>query len=287
MLARLLARWDVPAVVVPASEVEYDVHEPGTINVALSQSGETADVLRAVDHFRSDPLLAITNVPHSTLARRADALVELGIGPEIGVAATKTFSAQVVTGVAVLLSGLVAHHRLSPGAARPLVRQLCHVPQQLGTAHELAGARCEHVALGVRDATGFLFVARGPAVPYASEGALKLKELTYRWAEHHPAGELKHGPIALLEKGTPVVVVDDGHPKLGGNIAEVRARGARVITIGGPESSLPYRLDRATPAPWGPLAAVVVLQHFARCLALQLGRDVDKPRNLAKSVTVE
>jgi len=134
-------------------------------------------------------------------------------------------------------------------------------------------------------AEGFIFVARGSGLPYAAEGALKLKELAYRWAEYYPAGELKHGPLALVTSGTPVVVIDDGGAKLAANVSEIRARGGDVITIGAAGTTVPAVI--ATTAPWGPLAATVPLQILARTLALALGRDVDKPRNLAKSVTVE
>jgi glucosamine--fructose-6-phosphate aminotransferase (isomerizing) len=123
---------------------------------------------------------------------------------------------------------------------------------------------------------------------YAAEGALKLKELSYRWAEHQPAGELKHGPLALVDAGTPVFVVDDGDPRLDVDIAEVRARGGRVLRIGERTlrvGGMPLHLPRRGPS-WGPLETVVPLQMFARELALRLHRDVDKPRNLAKSVTV-
>jgi glucosamine--fructose-6-phosphate aminotransferase (isomerizing) len=287
VLARLLAEWGVPATLGPASELDSVVSEPGALTIALSQSGETADVLRALDRAADGPLLALTNVAHSTLGRRADALLELGAGPEIGVAATKTFTAQVVTGSAVLLSGLVASGRLPILRSWRLVAQMRQLAAQLSVADELARARCRDTARAIAGAPGYLLIGRGRAVPYVTEGALKLKELTYRWAEAHPAGELKHGPIALIEQGTPVVVVDDGNPKLAGNIAEVRARQAEVLTVGGPDSALPYRLDEPTGAVWGPLPAAVVLQHLAREVALQLGRDVDKPRNLAKSVTVE
>jgi glucosamine--fructose-6-phosphate aminotransferase (isomerizing) len=134
-------------------------------------------------------------------------------------------------------------------------------------------------------APGFIFIARGTGLPYAAEGALKLKELTYQWAEHYPAGELKHGPLALVGTNTPVVVIENADRRLAGNVAEVRARGGQIISIGGPGSVLPVVDDPL--ALWGPLAAVVPMQILARQLALALGRDVDKPRNLAKSVTVE
>jgi glucosamine--fructose-6-phosphate aminotransferase (isomerizing) len=288
VLARVLARSGVPATLAPASEIDDVVLEPGTLTVALSQSGETADVLRALDrnHERA-PVLALTNAPHSTLARAADAVVDLDCGPEIGVAATKTFTAQVVAGTAVLLSGLVHGGRLDHAPAAASAVELAAVPEQLAEAHLTAAATVPAAVEELVDASGFLFIGRGAAVPYAAEGCLKLKEITYRWAECQPAGELKHGPIALLERGTPVVVVDDGHPKLAGNTAEVRARGAHVVTVGGPGSTLPYRTGGPTTAPWGPVAAAVLLQHLAREVGVRLGRDVDKPRNLAKSVTVE
>jgi glucosamine--fructose-6-phosphate aminotransferase (isomerizing) len=288
VLNQLLAAHGIAGSLSPASESEGAVLESGTLLVALSQSGETADVLRALEVSSDDRVvLALTNVGSSTLGRTADASVELGVGPEIGVAATKTFTAQVVAGAAVMISGLVYARRISPVTAGHLTDRLRALPQLLAEADELARNHVADVVASATDATGFLFVGRGTAVPYASEGALKLKEITYRWAECQPAGELKHGPIALIDRGTPVVVIDDGHPKLAANISEMRARHAHVITIGGPESSMPYRLGSPDGAPWGPLASVVVLQHLARELAVALGRDVDKPRNLAKSVTVE
>jgi glucosamine--fructose-6-phosphate aminotransferase (isomerizing) len=285
---RVLGRFGVAGMIAPASELEDAVLEPETLTIALSQSGETADVLRALEVTRGrSPVLAVTNVPSSTLGRSADAVVPLGIGPEIGVAATKTFTAQVLVGTAVMLSGLVYARRVDAATAGVLVERLRAVPAQIADADRLAGDHAEGVVQSFRDAPGYLFVGRGAAVPYAAEGALKLKEITYRWTECQPAGELKHGPIALIDEGTPVVVVDDGHPKLPSNIAEMQSRGACVIGVGGPGSVLPYREGLAEQVPWGPLASVVALQHLARRLALELGRDVDKPRNLAKSVTVE
>ncbi len=286
VLARLLARWGVPTVVAPASELDGTAAGPGFLDIALSQSGETADVLRALEG-RSSRLLAITNAAHSTLARSADAVVELGVGPEIGVAATKTFSAQVAVGASILLSAMVSSGRLPMLPARALADRFRQLPAQLVGADQLARAVCPELAGSLAESPGFLFLGRGAAVPYAAEGALKLKELTYRWAEQQPAGELKHGPIALVDHGTPAVVVDDGNAKLPANVAEIRARGARVISVGGLDSVLPYRCEDAEADPWGPLPAVVALQHLARELALALDRDVDKPRNLAKSVTVE
>jgi glutamine---fructose-6-phosphate transaminase (isomerizing) len=269
-----------------ASEAADEIVEPGTLCLSISQSGETADVLRALDaRSTDDPVLALTNNPHSTLARRADAFVTCAAGPEIGVAATKTFVCQVIAGAALMISALVATKRVSTKFAAHLVDDLRRLPDQLAAAGTAAKCLVPPITEELSSASGFLFIARGTGLPYAAEGALKLKELTYRWAEHYPAGELKHGPLALVGDGTPVVVVDNGDPKLPANVAEVAARGGRVVSIGPAGSTIP--LDNTVVGPWGPLASVVPMQILARTLALSRGNDVDKPRNLAKSVTVE
>lgn len=275
----------IPVTTVVASEAATEIPEPGQLCLAMSQSGETADVLRALEFRGGAPVLALTNNTHSTLARLADATVGCSAGPEIGVAATKTFLAQVITGVALMISALVASNRLSSAEAAGLVDEMRRMPDQLAAAYAQARRAVPRLVDELVAADGFVFIARGGSLPYAAEGALKLKELTYLWAEHCPAGELKHGPLALISPGTPVVVVDNGEPKLAGNIAEVNARGARVVTIGPPGSTIPIESIRG--AAWGPVAATLPLQVLARDLAAALGRDVDKPRNLAKSVTVE
>lgn len=287
----------VPTDIVVASEVDHVVLAPGTLVVAISQSGETADVLRALDRLdERHPVLALTNNVHSSLARRADAVLDCHAGPEVGVAATKTFTAQVLVGVTAVVSALVASGRLEASRAAALVDELAELPERMATAAAVAADRVPLLATTVRDAPGFLFLGRGPGLPYAAEGALKLEVLSYRWAEAFPAGELKHGPLALVDEGTPVVVVDHGDPRLQWAVAEVRARGGFVVTVGGEGTDLPAlpgRTDAAdlawgrSTAPWGPIEAVVPLQMLARELALQLGCDVDKPRNLAKWVTVE
>lgn len=291
VIAGVLRMGGVPVVTSVASESTARVSESGTLTIAMSQSGETADVLRAVELAASDPaftLLSLTNNPHSTLARVADATLLCAAGPEIGVAATKTFTTQVLAGTMLALSGLVASGRLGRVAALALVAELRGVPERLAAASATANQLVPDLVAEVVGATGFLYLARGPGLPYAAEGALKLAELTYRWAQAYPSGELKHGPLALVEQGTPVVVVDDGDPRVALGIAEVRARGARVITIGGPGSTVPVTIPHdEPPPPWGPVETVVPLQVLARTLGLALGRDVDKPRNLAKSVTVE
>jgi glutamine---fructose-6-phosphate transaminase (isomerizing) len=278
----------LPTELVVASEHEdQQVPERGTLTVAFSQSGETADVLAAL-RSPSGPVLAVVNAPHSSLARSADALLDCMAGPEIGVAATKTFTNQVLAGVAFALASGHRTGRLDPDALESLLARLRETPQRLEATNLAAAPVAEVVSTLLAEAPGFLFVSRGSGLPYAAEGALKLKEITYRWAESCPAGELKHGPIALIDKSTPVVVVAGGTPaKLEANLAEIQARGGRLVRVGAePRATFPLP-ELGNEPPWGPLESVVALQHLARSLAVHLGRDVDKPRNLAKSVTVE
>jgi glucosamine--fructose-6-phosphate aminotransferase (isomerizing) len=276
----------IPVRLSVASEAAGEVTEPRTLCLAISQSGETADVLSALLSLGGDqPVLALTNNDHSTLARRSDAVLSCAAGPEIGVAATKTFVCQVIAGAAVMISALVAMGRLPEAAAAVLVDDLRALPDRLAAAGTVAKSRVPTLAEELSSASGFLFISRGSGIPYAAEGALKLKELTYRWAEHYPAGELKHGPLALVDEGTPVVVVDNGDPKLLANIAEVSARGGRILRIGALGTTIPVLQSHRSP--WGPLESVIPMQILARTIGVALGKDVDKPRNLAKSVTVE
>src|SRR6266545_5639557 len=267
-----------PTELVVASEHD-GVLEPGTLTVAFSQSGETADVLAAVRRY-GGPVLAVTNTPHSSLARMADATIDCMAGPEVGVAASKTFTTQVLAGSVFAIAAARAAGRAGDADAESLLETLAAVPGGLQRAHELSRPVAEVVADLVTPAPGFLFVSRGAGLPYAAEGALKLKELTYRWAEAYPAGELKHGPIALIDPGTPVFLIEGGHAaKLESNVAEMRARGAKVLRVGSSEEAT-FPVVGAAGSPWGPLESVVALQHVARALAIRLGRDVDKPRNL-------
>lgn len=285
----------LPFTAIEASELGATVTTQGSLAVVLSQSGETADVLRALEelHARGHQVLALTNNPDSALARRAEAVMLCQAGPEIGVAATKTFVAQVVGGTAVLLSMLGHTGKVDELSSQRLVRELDRLPEALAQAIGASRRVVPSLVQRFTDASGFIFLGRGPGRVLADEGALKLKELTYRWAESHAAGELKHGPLALVESGTPVLVIDDGTARTMSTIAEVRARGGHVITIGTHEADIaaiadddPHSAVRGVP--WlGPVESVVALQVFARELAIALGRDVDKPRNLAKSVTVE
>ncbi len=278
----------LPAETVIASEFDEHVDprgDDGLLTIAISQSGETSDVLRALEDVTA-PVLAITNRPQSSLARRAHAVLESSAGPEIGVAATKTFTTQVVTGAALALSFAAASGALPTSTVARHGLQLGCLPGRLEAAHAASFPVATALAEELAEARSFFFVSRGAGMPFAAEGALKLKEITYRNAEAIPAGEFKHGPIALIEQGTPVLVLENGDPaRLAGATAELAARGARIIRVGtGATDAFPV-LSGPT-VPWGPLEAVLPFQHLARCLAVTFGRDADKPRNLAKSVTV-
>jgi glucosamine--fructose-6-phosphate aminotransferase (isomerizing) len=278
----------LPAETVVASEYDELVapgSSDGVLTIAISQSGETSDVLNALEDVRG-PVLAITNRPHSSLARRSDAVLEASAGPEIGVAATKTFTTQVVAGAALAIAHAAATRALSGKAVAQHGLGLGLLPGRLEAAHATAFPVAVALAEELAEAPSFFFVSRGAGLPYAAEGALKLKEITYRNAEVIPAGEFKHGPIALIEQGTPVLMLESGNPsRLAGAAAELASRGARIIRLGsGREDTFPV-LSGPAPA-WGPLESVVAFQHLARCIAVCLGRDADKPRNLAKSVTV-
>jgi glucosamine--fructose-6-phosphate aminotransferase (isomerizing) len=282
--ARMISRLaGLPAHVVPASE-----HSPAgdELTVAFSQSGETADLLAAHADGGPGPWLAVTNNPHSTLARRSDGVFDLGCGPELAVAATKSFTAQVVAGAALALALAAARDRR---AVAEWERVLLGIPDRLAATDAMARPVAEELAKAFAHQPGWVFISRGAGVPYAQEGALKLKELAYRWTEALPAGELKHGPIALVTAGVPVVSVTAAPAdRLAVNARELAARGARIITVGGAgqDAVLPAVLPTREP-PWGPLESVVALQHLAREVTVELGHDVDRPRNLAKSVTVE
>jgi glucosamine--fructose-6-phosphate aminotransferase (isomerizing) len=289
VVARTFGRLSgLPAETVVASEYDELVapgSAEGVLTVAVSQSGETSDVLHALEDVRG-PVLALTNRPHSSLARRSDAVVECSAGPEIGVAATKTFTTQVVAGAALAIAHAAATGSLTSKAVAQHGLRLGALPGRLEAVHTTAFPVAVALAEELAEARSFFFVSRGAGLPYAAEGALKLKEITYRNAEAIPAGEFKHGPIALIEQGTPILLLESGDPaRLAGAAAELASRGARVIRIGSGSSDTFPVLSGPAPA-WGPLESVVAFQHLARCLAVVLGRDADKPRNLAKSVTV-
>jgi glutamine---fructose-6-phosphate transaminase (isomerizing) len=293
----------IPVEVEMASEFRYrdPVLDRDTLVVAISQSGETADTLEAVRHAREQKarVLAVCNANGAQIPRESDAVLYTRAGPEIGVAATKTFLAQIAATqlVGLALAGAkgtkygdeVAREFDALESMPPLIERVLDVVEPVRSlARDIAGSKA------------VLFLGRHVGYPVALEGALKLKELAYMHAEGFPAGELKHGPIALIEDDLPVVVVMPSprgrqvlHAKLLSNIQEIRARGARTIVIAeeGDTAVRPYahHLIEVPPTPTllSPLVTTVPLQVLAAEIAQARGYDVDKPRNLAKSVTVE
>jgi glucosamine--fructose-6-phosphate aminotransferase (isomerizing) len=293
----------VPCEVELASEFRYrdPILTLRTLVVAVSQSGETMDTLMAVRHAREQgaKVLAICNTNGSTIPRESDAVLYTRAGPEIAVASTKAFLTQVVACYLVALWFGQLRGTKWGDEVTSVVRELADVAgkveQVLATMEPV-----RELARSLRDESTVLFLGRHVGYPVALEGALKLKELAYMHAEGFAAGELKHGPIALVEPGLPVVVVVPSprgrsvlHDKIVSNIQEIRARGARTIVVAeeGDEAVVPYadHLVRvpATPVLLQPLVTTVPLQVFACELATARGHEVDQPRNLAKSVTVE
>ena len=300
-----LEQWArVPVDVELAHEFRYrdPVLSPDTLVVSISQSGETMDTLMAVKYAREQgaKTVSICNTQGATIPRESDAIVYTHAGPEVAVASTKAFVAQITA--LYLLALHIAGLRGTLGADEIAVqaRELEAVPEKI--AHILATEqeRIEQLAHWMGDTRSVLFLGRHVGYPIALEGALKLKEISYIHAEGFAAGELKHGPIALIEPGQPVFVIVPSprgsavlHPKVVSNIEEIKARGARVIAIAeeGDVAVLPsadevLRIPLAGPL-FEPLLAVVPLHIFAMGLATAKGLDVDQPRNLAKSVTVE
>jgi glutamine---fructose-6-phosphate transaminase (isomerizing) len=293
----------LPVEVELASEFRYrdPVLDRDTLVVAVSQSGETADTLEAVRHARKQKarVLSICNTNGAQIPRESDAVLYTRAGPEVGVAATKTFLTQVAASYLVGLAlAQVQGKKYEDEVAREF-ETLAAMPDLIAQALSTVEPVRE-LARELADAKAVLFLGRHVGYPVALEGALKLKELAYMHAEGFAAGELKHGPIALIEDGLPVVVVVPSprgrsvlHDKLLSNIAEIRARGARTIVVAeeGDEAVAPlaHQLIEVprTPTLLAPLVATVPLQVFAAELAQARGYDVDKPRNLAKSVTVE
>ncbi|HZE01765.1 MAG TPA: glutamine--fructose-6-phosphate transaminase (isomerizing) [Pseudonocardiaceae bacterium] len=293
----------LPVEVDLASEFRYrdPVLDRSTLVVAISQSGETMDTLEAVRHAKDQKarVLAICNTNGAQIPRESDAVLYTHAGPEIGVAATKTFLAQIV---ANFLVGLAVAQARGTKYSDEVAREFAELEAMPAAVTQVLSTVGQVRELGreLADAKVVLFLGRHVGFPVALEGALKLKELAYMHAEGFAAGELKHGPIALLEPGLPVVVVMPSpkgravlHAKLLSNIQEIRARGARTIVIAeeGDETVRPYASHLlevpAVPTLLQPLVSTVPLQVLAAEIARQRGYDVDRPRNLAKSVTVE
>ncbi|MFL6239915.1 MAG: glutamine--fructose-6-phosphate transaminase (isomerizing) [Actinomycetes bacterium] len=295
-----IERWTrLPCQVEMASEFRYrdPVLNRRTLVIAISQSGETADTIEAVRHARSQRawVLAVCNTVNSSIPRESDAALYTRAGPEVGVAATKTVVTQMTAlyVVALYLAQLRGTRDADEVAAH--IADLQEIPALMAeTLTRMDAVR--KIATDIAESPGVLFIGRHVGYPIALEGALKLKELAYVHAEGYPAGELKHGPIALIEDGTPVVVVAPRHAlraKLVNNIQEVRARGARTIVIAtdGDDVVTPYA-DEVVYVPdtkslYTPLLTIIATQVLAAEFALARGLDIDRPRNLAKSVTVE
>jgi glucosamine--fructose-6-phosphate aminotransferase (isomerizing) len=298
----LIEDWArVPVHVEVASEYRYRtcLAGPGDLVLGITQSGETADTLAAmrVARERGAHVVAVTNIMGSQATRDSDGVLYTRAGLEIGVAATKTHTAQVMALSLLALKLGRLRWALTPAGALDLADELRRIPDVLeGYLASPAPGQVMEAAAAYADRPFFLYLGRHVGVPVCFEGALKLKEISYIPTEAYPAGEMKHGPIALLDEGSPVVVVaTDGHvfDKVVSNIQEVRARGARVIAVAteGNEEIERHADDvlwaPRTPALLSPITSVVPLQLFAYGLARARGLNVDQPRNLAKTVTVE
>jgi glucosamine--fructose-6-phosphate aminotransferase (isomerizing) len=289
----------IPVEIEIASEFRYrdPVLGPDTLTLAVSQSGETIDTLEAARHAKrqGSRVIAVTNTVGSSLAREADGVLYTHAGPEIGVAATKTFSTQMVALHLTALYLAQVRGSMFPEEIAEVVEDMRALPGQVRRAIEL-DEQVRGIAERYAAAEDVLFIGRHTGYPAALEGALKLKEISYVHAEGYPAGELKHGPIALVEPGVPVVAIATEchvYPKMLSNIQEVRARGAHVIAVATEgDEGIRDLADEIlfvprTPELLSPVTVVVPLQLLAYHVAKLRGCDVDQPRNLAKSVTVE
>ena len=281
-----------------ASEFRYrnPVIEDGTVVICISQSGETADTLAAVEQAkeRGATVLGIVNVVGSSIARSTDAGIYLHVGPEIGVASTKAFSAQVAV-LTMLAVELGRRKHISADEAGEFIDQLSIIPEKIGIILEQSDY-IKKIAEANVEKNNWLFLGRGVNYPVALEGALKLKEISYIHAEGLPAAEMKHGPIALIAEQMPAVFIATKGPqynKIMGNIEEVRARGGKTIIVATEgDENIKAHADHLITVPDAPellqpMLTVIPLQLLAYHAAVLRGHDVDKPRNLAKSVTVE
>jgi glucosamine--fructose-6-phosphate aminotransferase (isomerizing) len=296
-----IEEWSrVPVDVEIASEYRYrnPVVGPGDLVVGISQSGETADTLAAMRtaRERGAKVLALTNIMGSQATRDADGVLYTRAGLEIGVAATKTFVSQVAACYLLALRLAELRGTLAPEVLTETITELKHLPHLIALMLEHGVENIERIALAHHRADFFLYLGRHVGLPVALEGALKLKEISYIATDAYAAGEMKHGPIALLDQSTPVVVIATDSPvleKVISNIQEVRARGARVIAVATEDDRrLDGVADEIIPIPatnWmlAPLLAVVPLQLLAYYIARKRELSVDQPRNLAKTVTVE
>jgi len=290
----------IPVEIDVASEFRYreaPLSDKG-LALVISQSGETADTLAGLRYAKDCglPVLAVVNVPTSTIARESSAVAPTLAGPEIGVASTKAFTCQLAVLACLAIGAGRARGTIDAAKERELVAELVKVPGLMADALQTETA-IEHVARDIAKATDVLFLGRGTNYPLAMEGALKLKEISYIHAEGYAAGELKHGPIALIDEEMPVVVLaprDAIFEKTVSNMQEVAARGGRIILIADAHAAHDAGIEPAGTlvmpemAPdFAAIAYAVPAQLLAYYAAVTLGKDVDQPRNLAKSVTVE
>jgi glucosamine--fructose-6-phosphate aminotransferase (isomerizing) len=289
----------IPVEVEIASEFRYrdPIIKKGDIALAISQSGETADTLAAMEEARQKGAViwSIVNAIGSQAMRQADGTIPMQVGPEIGVASTKAFTAPLVD--LLLLSVFLADKKgiLDKQTKRELIQQVSSIPDLVGTCLEREQA-VRDIAIKYKDYEHILYLGRGINMPIAYEGALKLKEISYIHAEAYPAGEMKHGPIALIDENMPVLGIipkDQWYEKMFSQIEQVKARGGRVLAVAtdGDEriESIADDVLRIPESSWmiNPILAVIPLQIFSYHIAVMKGLDVDQPRNLAKSVTVE
>ena len=289
----------LPVEVDIASEYRYrDVPlEPGNLAIVISQSGETADTLASLRYAKENGqhVLSVVNVPTSTIARESEIVMPTLAGPEIGVASTKAFTCQLAALAALALAAGRGRGVLDEVRERELVRALIEVPRHMSEALALE-PQVEGLSHQLSKSRDVLYLGRGTSFPLALEGALKLKEISYIHAEGYAAGELKHGPIALIDEAMPVIVIaphDKVFEKTASNMQEVAARGGRLILMTDADGAraadlsttvltLPTVHEAVTP-----LVYAVPVQLLAYHTAVAMGTDVDQPRNLAKSVTVE
>jgi glucosamine--fructose-6-phosphate aminotransferase (isomerizing) len=288
----------MPCHVEVASEYRYRpvVVPDGCLFVSVSQSGETADTLAALKRGKADAYvgsLVVCNVPESSLVRESDVALMTRAGPEIGVASTKAFTTQLVA-LRLLVLAVARRRGMDEATERRLVDELHALPRQVEVVLQLSDAIAE-MANAFADKHNALFLGRGTFYPIALEGALKLKEISYIHAEAYPAGELKHGPLALVDESMPVVCALPDDPlleKVLSNLQEVRARGGELFLFSDRNVSIELdryqnlTLDDICPST-APIVYSVPLQLLAYHVAILKGTDVDQPRNLAKSVTVE
>ncbi|MBL8653520.1 MAG: glutamine--fructose-6-phosphate transaminase (isomerizing), partial [Alphaproteobacteria bacterium] len=293
-LARLPVDVDI------ASEFRYrdPILEKGGLSMFVSQSGETIDTLSALRHAKAQgqKIAAIVNVPESSMAREADVVLPTHAGPEIGVASTKAFTTQLSVLASFAFAAAKARGTMSAAALNELAGAIYEIPEKVSAVlamDEAIRAAAEIVA----PARDVLYLGRGTSYPIAMEGALKLKEISYIHAEGYPAGEMKHGPIALIASDVPVIVLapsDEWFEKTASNIQETKARGGQVILIAdakgiakaGSLATATIEIPESHPFVT-PILYSIPVQLLAYYVAIRKGTDVDKPRNLAKSVTVE